>query len=236
MQSWGTQDRFGTRFTEREPSKSGVIGLICAALGRPRHESVTDLAALQMGVRVDAEGTLQMDYHTAGGGPDPLGRTGVIKASGASGDTVLSRRYYLADADFLVGLSGDAELLSTIETALHRPVWALALGRKAFVPGVPVHLPGPGGLRPDQDLIGALRSEPWPRAGLPVPTSPPASLRVVLETPDGSGETTKLDQPLGAAFQTRTFGPRRTTTLYLGINQDVPLRRVDDHVPLTTGA
>ena len=39
-----------------EPSKSGVLGLICAALGRDRSESLDDLASLRMGVRVDREG------------------------------------------------------------------------------------------------------------------------------------------------------------------------------------
>ncbi len=36
LQSWGTQSRFRVRDTGREPSKSGVIGLLCTALGRPR--------------------------------------------------------------------------------------------------------------------------------------------------------------------------------------------------------
>ena len=46
MQSWGTRSRFQERDTEREPSKSGIIGLLCAALGRDRNESVDDLADL----------------------------------------------------------------------------------------------------------------------------------------------------------------------------------------------
>ena len=32
MQAWGTQSRFTVRDTGLEPSKSGVIGLLCAAL------------------------------------------------------------------------------------------------------------------------------------------------------------------------------------------------------------
>ena len=42
MQSWGTQSRFTIRDTGYEPSKSGVIGLLCAALGKPRDESHPD--------------------------------------------------------------------------------------------------------------------------------------------------------------------------------------------------
>ena len=69
MQSWGTQSAFSRRDTGLDPSKSGVIGLLAAALGRPREASVADLAALQMGVRVDHEGVPHTDFHTAGGSP-----------------------------------------------------------------------------------------------------------------------------------------------------------------------
>src|SRR5512136_490986 len=74
MQSWGMQSNFTHRDTGLEPSKSGVIGLICAALGKPRDEnhpdnarkpSLDELAKLRMGVRVDREGLVQCDYHTA---------------------------------------------------------------------------------------------------------------------------------------------------------------------------
>ena len=36
MQSWGTTSRFDERDTQLEPSKSGVLGLVCAAIGRDR--------------------------------------------------------------------------------------------------------------------------------------------------------------------------------------------------------
>src|SRR5574337_1235511 len=90
MQSWGTTSRFDERDTQLEPSKSGVLGLICAALGRDRTQPVDDLAALRMGVRVDREGMLMRDYQTA---------TGVLIATGKAdpGRTVVSPRYYLAD-------------------------------------------------------------------------------------------------------------------------------------------
>ncbi|MFQ5421285.1 MAG: type I-E CRISPR-associated protein Cas5/CasD, partial [Anaerolineae bacterium] len=61
LQAWDTQSNFGVRTTGREPSKSGIIGLLCAALGRPRAEPVADLAALKMGVRVDQEGRILRD-------------------------------------------------------------------------------------------------------------------------------------------------------------------------------
>lgn len=68
MQAWGTQSRFIVRDTGWEPSKSGVVGLLCAALGcsRDDDQTVVELASLRMGVRVDGEGALLSDYHTAG--------------------------------------------------------------------------------------------------------------------------------------------------------------------------
>lgn len=206
MQSWGTRSRFTERDTELEPSKSGLVGLVCAALGRPRDHDVSDLAALRMGVRIDHEGVMARDYHTAGAG------LGVMRASGSiSREAVLSNRYYLADADFLVGLeSGDRALLDTIDGALRQPVWQISLGRKAFVPSVPVALPG-SGVR-DLPLLDALREEPWP-----LPLAPwvhafeekSRSIRFVIEsTFETAGRETRMDQPRGAAFRDRTFGPR----------------------------
>ena len=36
LQSWGADSKFETRKTNREPTKSGVIGLLAAALGLRR--------------------------------------------------------------------------------------------------------------------------------------------------------------------------------------------------------
>ena len=195
MQSWGTQSRFFTRDTGLEPSKSGVIGLLCAALGWGRETSLEELAGLRMGVRVDRAGVMKMDYQTAGGGTLPDGSPyGVRRASDTRGETVLSDRYYLADADFLVGLeSDDAGLLHRIEEALKRPVWQIYLGRKAFVPSVPVHIPG--GFRPDEDLETALRQHPWPRADLDVPSLTLAARTAASDT----GEPQRVGRAHGPA-------------------------------------
>ena len=39
LQAWGADSKFETRKTGREPTKSGVIGLLAAALGLRRDES-----------------------------------------------------------------------------------------------------------------------------------------------------------------------------------------------------
>lgn len=194
MQSWGTTSRFDERDTQLEPSKSGVIGLVCAALGRDRSEPVDDLAALRMGVRVDREGLLLRDYQTA---------TGVLIASGKPdpGRTVVSPRYYLADAAFLVGLEGqDIHGLERIQRALRSPVWPLALGRKSFVPGQPVWLPD--GLV-NQGLEAALHTAQ--RIAEPQREHRGQPLRVMME--HASAGAVRLDQPI-APFAERRFGPR----------------------------
>ena len=64
LQSWGSASRFTDRGTQHEPTKSGVVGLLAAALGRRRTASVDDLASLRFGVRIDQPGTLQDDFQT----------------------------------------------------------------------------------------------------------------------------------------------------------------------------
>ncbi len=228
MQSWGLQSRFVVRDTAREPTKSGVIGLICAALGRPRHEPVDDLAKLRLGIRVDLEGIVAREYQTVGGGTWPGRATyGVAKVDGKDPDAELTFRYYLADAVFLVGLEGDPSLLHTLAEALRRPRWPLYLGRKSYVPAEPVLLED-SPVRP-APLETALRSIPWP-ASETVPQKierhRPQVLRVVLEEPDlARAERVQLDQPVGAAFRDRRFGLRGTRTEFWHPDLDVPIKK-----------
>jgi len=135
MQSWGTTSRFDQRDTGKEPSKSGVVGLLAAALGIEREEwtELEPLTHLSMGIRHDRPGIPKRDYQTAGCAATDT----IIKADGtqAKEGGVVSHRFYLADAAFLVGLEcPDRSLLEKIHKALSNPVWPLALGRKSYVP------------------------------------------------------------------------------------------------------
>lgn len=135
MQSWGIQSRFTVRETTTEPTKSGIVGMLGAALGVPRNdtERLSRLAQLRMGVRVDREGILERDYHTTQNVPTTAGR---------GHRTVLSQRYYLADALFLVALEDeDRALLDQVADAIRHPHWPLCFGRKAFVPARPLLQP-----------------------------------------------------------------------------------------------
>jgi CRISPR system Cascade subunit CasD len=161
MQSWGNQEsKFVIRRTSEAPTKSGVIGLLCAALGVCRSDApnkwLPKLNALHMGVRIDMPGVRWWDYHTVGAGMQMRIAEGEGKTKVGA---MLTRREYLCDASFLVSLQGEPRLISELTAAMHSPKWALYLGRKSCPPSRPVQEEPPATFR---DLISSL-SIPWRR-------------------------------------------------------------------------
>lgn len=225
MQSWGTRSRFQERDTEREPSKSGVIGMLCAALGRDRSEPVGDLAALKIAVRVDREGKLEKDFQTA---------QNVAVAGGNTTQDLLSNRYYLADAAFLVGLEGPFELLTTLHAALARPVWPMFLGRKSYVPSKPLFLDN--GLHKDAALSEVLSCFPLQLGSDEIKRRLDAvargrtdKIRFVFETDTVTHEV-RQDQPRCYAIGRREFGQRYVATSYRDF---VELATIKEGAPCT---
>lgn len=140
LQSWGYRSRFSDRDTGLEPTKSGVIGLLCCALGKDRSDttepSLSQLANLRMHVRVDRQGSLLNDFHTAGAGTF-RGSSNYYAptSSGSKGsNAIMQQKHYLQDASFLVALEGDEALLSLLAEGLKDPVWPLSLGRRGCPP------------------------------------------------------------------------------------------------------
>ena len=215
MQSWGTTSRFDQRDTGKEPSKSGVIGLLAAAMGiaREKWTDLEPLTRLSMGVRHDRPGVPKQDYQTAGCAETDT----IIKADGKqSKDGVVSQRFYLADASFLVGLECDERsLLESVHAALHNPVWPLALGRKSYVPSEPIWV---GNGVQDMPLRDALARWPW-IASLRRWEEPPEKVLISLESEDGSG-VLKMDQPL-SSFAERRFGARFVRSEWIPFPQEV---------------
>ena len=105
LQAWGADSKFEIRRTNREPTKSGVLGMLAAALGLRRDaiNSLKELSQLRFAVRVDREGRLLMDYQTAGN-PTPQEVEKARKGGKTPEPPYVTRRYYLSDAVFLVGL------------------------------------------------------------------------------------------------------------------------------------
>lgn len=210
MQSWGTTSRFDQRDTGKEPSKSGVIGLLAAALGIDREvwdDELKSLAALTMAVRHDRPGVLKRDYQTA---------QNIISADRSKvHETAVTTRDYLADAVFLVGLQGpDRSLLERAHAALQNPVWPLALGRKSYVPSESVWLDS--GVV-DAPLLEALAARPWLSAVRRSETAP-KRLLVSMESADGSGAL-RMDQPL-SSFAERRFGARYVRSEWVSLQQE----------------
>lgn len=156
LQSWGIDSKFGLRTTFTFPTKSGIAGIILAALGKGGEEreflesfSQWNETAFSFSLGDEQNGTtLNTDFHMVGSGYDskdewqnlmiPKKRDG--NAPGSTGGVKLTYRQYLQDAFFGVILEilssiYDAEMISS---ALQNPVWPLYLGRKCCVPSYPI--------------------------------------------------------------------------------------------------
>lgn len=233
LQAWGVTSRFSVRDTADVPSKSGVLGLVCAALGLRRGEAndrLKELAALRMGVRIDRPGERFSDYHTAGapgrGYEDDVSavpRFGMMSAAGkiklteTTGkiETWVMRKEYLADAAFLVALQGDSRTVEYItadqadkseSASLRNPIWPPFLGRKSCPPSAPVF----AGVGLFDDLIAALRSLPW-RPRLDGIDAKPNPFRAVVEAAPADGRIPADVWPVQdvpVSFTHRVYGTR----------------------------
>lgn len=165
LQSWGSSSQFNRRETDDRPTKSGVIGLLAAAQGRRRSDPIEDLVDVKLAVRVDQPGSLLRDYHTVS---DLLGRPLLSASTSAQGRqkstskmTHVTTRFYLQDAVFVAAVQGERDFLNTLVSAIRRPSFPLALGRRACVPTMPLLLtPEDGDLWPG-GLADVIRSVPW---------------------------------------------------------------------------
>ncbi|MFJ4585647.1 type I-E CRISPR-associated protein Cas5/CasD [Streptomyces echinatus] len=202
LQSWGASARFARRGTENAPTKSGVVGLLAAALGldRTADQQLAELAALRFGVRIDQAGTRIRDFQTA----HHLDTDEAMP---------LSERFYLADAVFVAAVEGDGTLIDRIAAALNTPAYLPYLGRRSCPPGRPLT---PTVHHGHAHLEQVLADEPW-RAGdwhqKRRSHQQHVDLTVLLEarTADGTeqmlGDTLR-DQPLSFDPQHRRYALR----------------------------
>ena len=181
LQSWGGRTIGRFRRTESVPTKSGVLGLLGAALGLSRQQlnaRLEELNQLTMSVRVDRAGHIEEDYQTVGAKVGVLAANGVIKETAGTGEVeaIISPREFLIDASFLVLLQGDSRLIEKLSAALQVPQWPLFLGRKRCVPGVPVF----AGVTSNVSLSAAILSDGPDDASL-VPPDERSHVRVVTD-------------------------------------------------------
>ncbi len=207
LQSWGDRSRFDPRTTLAYPTRSGLLGLLCAAMGVDKTDAdgLRRLDAVRVTVLAFQQGPVLVDYHTVGGGYDekkePLRiphaanaftRQGGLKATGAR--TAQTYREYHQNARFGAVLEGPAELIDEIARALDNPVWGVWLGRKACIPASPI-------AQGVFDSLGEAKARLEQLAGT-------RAWRVVTEVERfDEGTDTIMDRPLD--FRKRVFAPRR---------------------------
>jgi CRISPR system Cascade subunit CasD len=156
LQSWGADSKFGRRDTLSFPTKSGILGLICAALGASgeQRELLAEMAPLEQTVisynrtqdgkddlkqKTERE-TLLRDFHMVGNRYDDSDPWQILhvpkRADGgkAVGGTKMTYRYYLQDAKFAVIAEVPSKRADTLAAALQDPVYDIYLGRKNCVP------------------------------------------------------------------------------------------------------
>jgi len=199
LQSWGYQSRFDRRTSLSYPTRSGILGMLCAALGIDRGDTI-GLKRLEehLSITVYTLGrpTMLTDYHTVGGGYDRKRQRQCIvrTAEGEVGKTVQTYREYLQDARFGVVIRGPVEILANLCAALGDPKWGVWLGRKSCIPASPI-------------LQGLFATEQEALAHLEGLAGRAATRRVAEAAHFGAGTDTLLDRPV--EFSGRRFKPRR---------------------------
>jgi len=198
LQSWGYQSKFDQRTTLSYPTRSGLLGMVCAAMGIERDDQkrLDELTELRLSIYAFRQEGRLIDYHTVGGGWDKKhNRQHIVpKADGSVGNTVVTHREYLQNARFGVVVEGGGKLLERIAAALRDPKWGIWLGRKSCIPATPVEQ---GIFNNHNDALARLSE----LAG----ADPRRTVEEVEQFQDGTD--TIQDKPLN--FSTREFAPRR---------------------------
>lgn len=153
LQSWGHDSKFGRRDSLDFPTKSGVLGLLCCALGAAGEQKKWLAAwanrdmAVKAFVPTDKKGKpmnrepLLRDFHMVGSGyddKDPWQSLLIPKKSdgkkAVGGGAKMTYRFYVQDMAYAVALQAPQAELEHLQQALQNPVWDLYLGRKNCVP------------------------------------------------------------------------------------------------------
>jgi len=205
LQSWGCGSKFDRRTSLGHPTRSGVLGMICAALGVDRAdiEGLRRLGDLTMTVLCFGGGARLVDFHTVGAGYDrKTEKQNIVRtAEGKVGKTVVTRREYLQDARFGVIIRGGEGLIEEIASALFDPKWGIWLGRKSCVPASLICRGTFDSEAAAEEHLCAIDAS---RFNYREGTRP----RKYTETATfEDGTDTIMDRPLD--FSKRKFGPRR---------------------------
>lgn len=192
LQSWGSNSKFEIRTTEKMPTKSGVVGVLAAALGLKRDADLSELNRLRFGVRADREGEDITDFHMAH----------------SEKSSYVTYRHYLCDAVFLAGIEGEGVFLEKLENALKNPRFPLFLGRRSCPPTLPIVV----GIR-NVPLETALREE------APLAEKHESMMRIQIET-TRPGAGVMQDVPVSFNPGRRVYGYRRVREFFVECRQN----------------
>lgn len=223
LQSWGVSSQFNQRRTVSAPTKSGIVGLLAAALGRRRKDPIEDLVSLRMGVRSDQPGSLLRDYHTVSDRPGTpllsanLDAKGRQKRTSPKKYTQPTDRFYLQDAVFIAVLQGRTEFLGDLAHAVRHPVFPLALGRRACVPTPPILVPATDVDLWAGTLLAVLQTVPWQASGHARKKVASASVRLAASWDDPDGDDSRADVPASFDPRRRGMGTRKVTSGWVDV-------------------
>ncbi len=205
IQSWGFDSQYNRRNTGLMPTKSGIAGMCCAALGISRGSEeegeflatfdrlrMTAIAIPRNRAGRDLLVRRLEDYHTV---------QNTRRASGEiNTDCVLTRRQYMSDAAFGVILEGEASVLGDIAAALADPKWGVWLGRKSCIPSAPV--------------LAGLKSSRGDALALLVGDKLLESFTRQEEASEfAQGRDSLPDRAISFGLERRSFFPRRVVTI-----------------------
>ncbi|OYU20081.1 MAG: type I-E CRISPR-associated protein Cas5/CasD [Rhodobacteraceae bacterium PARR1] len=116
------------------PGRSGILGLMGAALGLRREDDFSALDALSVGVAVFEQGAGLRDYHTVETVPTavakrPNSRPQALRVDALRNNTTITLRDYRVGV--LYGIAVWGGQLESLCTALNAPQFTLYLGRKS---------------------------------------------------------------------------------------------------------
>lgn len=127
------------------PTHSGLIGMLAAALGRPRGSDTSDLQRLTVTIRIDQPGRVGREFWTRG-----------HSSAGSGRGRTLRTGIWAEDAIYLACIGGPRDLLESIAHALTAPAYPLYLGKRSC-PATPPLLLG----LTDTDPLTVAQSHEW---------------------------------------------------------------------------
>lgn len=154
LQSWGGASKYANRATLDCPTKSGVLGILCASQGiSMANEPVKAIElsdSFSMKVYVIKKGRILKDFQTIGTNyskKDNYEKRYLLRKRNDKGKvsaiadcpTKIFVKDYLAEAHFIAELQFLAkDVAERVQESLASPTWPLYLGRKCCIPTWPI--------------------------------------------------------------------------------------------------